>query len=83
MNEDDAKVKRVFVDTANGGKPHRCHDSLEDRFFEVRRLKDLKDYGEVYIDSSLFPGMWANLRVLVIDHGVRAFYFAWSWMGGS
>ena len=73
-------VKRVFVDTANGAKPHRCYDPDGEEFFEVRRLRDLKDYGEVYIDSSLFPGMWADLRILVIDRGVRVFYFAWPWM---
>ena len=80
MGEDGVEVRRVFVDTANGAKPHRCYDPDRDEFFEVRRLKDLKDYGEVYIDSSLFPGMWADLRILVIDRGVGVFYFAWPWM---
>jgi len=72
-------VKRVFVDTAWNSKPHTCYDPAEDRFFEVEDLAELAGrYDEVYIDSTLFPNMWSQLKAL-ISNGVRVFHFAWPW----
>ncbi|MEM4021206.1 MAG: hypothetical protein QXI18_02370 [Nitrososphaerota archaeon] len=74
-------VRRVYVDTARNSKPHACYDPAEDRFFEVKDLAELAGkYDEIYLDSSIFPRMWDQLRAL-IDNGMRVFYFAkpWTW----
>jgi len=75
---DDVGVRRVFVDTAWNRKFHTCYDPLADRFFEARKLTDLKDYDEIYIDSLLFPGIWSELRDLIAD-GHRVYYFTRPW----
>ena len=73
-------TRRVFVDTAWNRKPHACYDPLTDRFFEARKLTDLKDYDEVYLDSLLFPGIWSELRELIAE-GRQVYYFTrpWRW----
>ena len=74
-------VRRVYVDTAWKSKPHTCYDPAEDRFFEVEDLAELVEkYNEIYVDSTIFPRMWGQLKAL-IDDGVRIFYFAkpWTW----
>ena len=73
-------VRRVFVDTAWNRKPHACYDPLTDRFFEARKLTDLKDYDEIYLDSLLFPGIWSELRELIAE-GRQVYYFTrpWRW----
>jgi len=71
---------KVFVDTAWNSKLHACYNPDANRFFEVRRLSDLKDYGEIYLDSLLFPGIWRELRGLIAD-GRRVYHFTrpWRW----
>ncbi|MEN2975446.1 MAG: hypothetical protein ABDH32_07755 [Candidatus Caldarchaeales archaeon] len=73
-------IKVVFIDTANNSKKHHCYDPDRDRFFEVDSLKELKDYDEIYIDSSIFPNMWSDLRQL-IAMGKKVYYFRrpWKW----
>ena len=72
-------VRRVYVDTAWKSKPHTCYDPADDRFFEVEDLAELAGkYDEIYVDSSIFPRMWDQLKAL-IDNGVRVFHFAWPW----
>jgi len=74
-------TRRVFVDIAWNSKPHICYDHSEDRFFEVNDLAELAGkYDEVYLDSTLFPNTWPQLKAL-IDNGARIFYFAkpWTW----
>jgi len=77
-------VRRVFVDTKwrskknRGSKMHVCYDPEKDIFFEVNELTELKDYDEIYLDSSLFPNMWQQLRELV-SNGRRVYYFTRSW----
>ena len=73
-------IRRVFVDTAWNRKPHACYDPLTDRFFEARKLTDLKDYDEIYLDSLLFPGIWSELRELIAE-GRQVYYFTrpWRW----
>jgi len=73
-------VRRVFVDTAWNRKPHACYDPLTDRFFEARKLTDLKDYDEIYLDSLLFPGIWSELRELIAESR-QVYYFTrpWRW----
>ena len=73
-------TRRVFVDTAWNRKPHACYDPLTDRFFEARKLTDLKDYDEIYLDSLLFPGIWSELRELIAE-GRQVYYFTrpWRW----
>ncbi|OYT67949.1 MAG: hypothetical protein B6U65_01200 [Candidatus Wolframiiraptor sp. EX4484-121] len=78
MGVDDVEVRRVFVDTAWNRKPHACYDPESDEFFEVQRLADLKDYEEIYLDSLLFPGIWSELRELIID-GHKVYHFTRSW----
>jgi len=80
MGEDGAEVRRVFVDTAWNSKPHACYDPLTDRFFEEDKLADLKDYDDIYLDSLLFPGIWSELRELIVD-GRRVYHFTrpWRW----
>ncbi len=65
---------KVFVDTAWNSKPHACYNPDANRFFEVRRLSDLKDYDEIYLDSLLLPGIWSELRGLIAD-GRRVYHF--------
>ena len=74
------RIKRVFVDTAWKGKLHACYDPLTDRFFEEDKLADLKDYDDIYLDSLLFPGIWSELRELIVD-GRRVYHFTrpWRW----
>jgi len=72
--------KRVFVDTAWNRKPHACYDPKIDKFFEVKRLTDLKHYDELYLDSLLFLGIWSELRKLIADgHKVHYFTRPWTW----
>jgi len=77
-------VRRVFVDTKwrsrknRGSKMHLCYDPEKDIFFEVNELTELKDYDEIYLDSSLFPNMWQQLREL-ISNGRRVYYFTRPW----
>ncbi len=49
-------------------------------FFKVDSLTELNDYDEIYLDSSLFPSMWQQLREL-ISNGKRVYYFTrpWKW----
>jgi len=72
---------RVFIDTAWNSKSHVCYDPAKDKFFEVNDLAELSGkYDEVYLDSTIFPNMWPQLKAL-IDDGARVFYFAkpWTW----
>jgi hypothetical protein len=79
-------ARRVFVDTKwrsrknRGSKMHVCYDPQNDVFFEVNELTELKDYDEIYLDSSLFSNMWQQLRELV-SNGRRVYYFTrpWKW----
>ena len=73
-------IRRVFIDTAWNSKKHVCYDSEKDVFFEVDSLAELKDYDEIYLDSSIFPNMWQQLRD-VISNGKRVYYFTrpWKW----
>ncbi|MEM1976384.1 MAG: hypothetical protein QXX29_00605 [Nitrososphaerota archaeon] len=74
-------VRRVYVDTAWKSKLHTCYDPVEDRFFEVEDLAELAEkYNKVYIDNTIFPRMWPQLKAL-IDNGVKVFYFTrpWTW----
>jgi hypothetical protein len=79
-------IRRVFVDTKWNPRKHRdskmhvCYDPQNDIFFEVNELTELKDYDEIYLDSSLFPNMWQQLREL-ISNGRRVYYFTrpWKW----
>jgi len=77
-------IRSVFVDTMwsprkhRGSKKHLCYDPQNDVFFEVDELTELKDYDEIYLDSSLFPNMWQQLREL-ISNGRRIYYFNRSW----
>ena len=73
-------VKRVFVDTARNEKLHACYDPGIDKFFEVMNLSELRDYDEIYLDSSLFPNMWGSLRELIIFDGRRVYHFSWPWI---
>jgi len=72
--------RRVFIDTAWNSKKHTCYDPSKDIFFEVNNLTELKDYDEIYLDSSIFPNMWQQLREL-ISNGRRIYYFTrpWKW----
>ncbi len=74
-------TKRVFIDTSWNSKPHICYDPEKDVFFEVDDLRELPEgYDEIYVDSSIFPNMWEQLKPLIYD-GRRVFYFArpWKW----
>jgi len=73
-------TRRVFVDTAWKSKKHTCYDPDRDFFFEIDSLIEFKDYDEVYLDGSLFPNMWQQLREL-ISNGKRVYYFTrpWKW----
>jgi len=70
--------ERVFVDTAWNSKPHACYDPHADKFFEVERLMDLGNYEEIYLDSLLFPGIWSELRELIVN-GCKVYHFTRSW----
>ena len=71
---------RVFVDTAWNSKKHTCYDPIKDAFFEVDSLVELKDYQEMYLDSSIFPNMWQQLRE-IINEGEKVYHFTrpWKW----
>jgi len=73
-------IRRVFIDTAWNSKKHVCYDPDKDSFFEVDSLAELKDYDEIYLDSSIFPNMWQQLRES-INNGKRIYYFTrpWKW----
>jgi len=73
-------TKRVFIDTAWNSKKHVCYDPEGDVFFEVNSLTEFKGYDEVYLDSSIFPNMWKQLKE-VISNGRRVYYFTrpWKW----
>ena len=78
--------RRIFIDTKwdpkknNNSKKHACYDPEKDVFIEVDSLTELKDYDEIYLDSSLFPNMWQQLRD-VISNGKSVYYFTrpWKW----
>jgi len=72
-------VSMVFVDTG-WSKPHACYDPDAERFFNVGSLLELRGYRRIFLDSSLFPGMWSELKELVPD-GVEVYYFTrpWRW----
>jgi hypothetical protein len=73
-------VRRVFIDNAWKSKKYTCYDPDRDIFFEVDSLIELEDYDEIYLDGSLFPNMWQQLREL-ISNGRRIYYFTrpWKW----
>jgi len=79
-------VRKVFVDTKWDARKHRdskkhiCYDPEKDVFIEVDSLIELKDYDEIYLDSSIFPNMWQQLRE-VVSNGRRVYYFTrpWKW----
>jgi len=79
-------ARRIFVDTKwspkknKNSRKHVCYDPDKDLFFEVDSLTELKDYDEIYLDSSLFPNMWQQLRELV-SNGKSVYYFTspWKW----
>jgi hypothetical protein len=72
--------RRVFIDTAWNSKKHTCYDPEKNIFFKVDSLIELKDYDEIYLDSSLFPNMWQQLRELT-SNGKSVYYFTrpWKW----
>jgi len=72
--------RRVFIDTAWNSKKHTCYDPGKDLFFEVIDLAELKEYDEIYLDSSLFPNMWQQLKE-VINNSRKVYYFTrpWKW----
>ena len=70
----------VFVDTAWNRKPHACYDPDADKFFEAERLMDLRNYEGIYLDSLLFPGIWSELRELLIVNGRGVYHFTRPWM---
>jgi len=78
-------ARRIFVDTKwdpkkNKNSKHVCYDPDKDVFFEVDSLAELKEYDEIYLDSSIFPNMWKQLRELV-SNGKSVYYFTrpWKW----
>ncbi|MCL7383019.1 MAG: hypothetical protein LZ174_01805 [Thaumarchaeota archaeon] len=73
-------VRRIFIDTAWRSKKYTCYDPDRDTFFEVDSLTELEDYDEIYLDGSLFPNMWQQLKEL-ISNGRRVYYFTrpWKW----
>jgi len=73
-------MSKVFIDIAWNSKKHVCYDTDRDLFFEVDSLAELKDYDEIYLDNSLFPDMWQQLRE-VISNGKNVYYFTrpWKW----
>ena len=79
-------ARRAFIDTKwdpkknKNSKKHTGYDPDKDVFIEVVNPTELKDYDEIYLDSSLFPNMWKQLRELV-SNGRKAYYFAkpWKW----
>lgn len=77
---DENIVRIVFVDTANNSKKHCCYDPVKDEFFEADSLIDLRDYDEIYLDSSIFHNMWSDIREL-LNMGKRVYYFRrpWKW----
>jgi len=78
--------RRIFIDTKwnpkkhENSKKHTCYHPDKDLFFEVDSLTELKEYDEIYLDSSIFPDMWRQLEELV-SNGRRVYYFArpWQW----
>jgi hypothetical protein len=78
--------RRIFIDTKwnpkknNNSRKHVCYDPEKDVFFEIDSLTELKDYDEIYLDSSIFPNMWQQLREL-ISNGRKIYYFTrpWKW----
>jgi len=78
--------RMVFIDTKwnpkknNNSKKHACYDPEKDVFFEVDSLTELKEYDEIYLDSSIFPNMWQQLKE-VISNGRKVYYFTrpWKW----
>jgi len=75
-----SKMSKTFIDTAWNSKKHVCYDPEKDIFFEVNSLAELKDYDEIYLDSSIFPDMWTQLREVMND-GKKVYYFTrpWKW----
>jgi len=77
--------RRIFINTKwnpkkNQNSKHVCYDPEKDVFFEVDNLAELKDYDEIYLDSSIFPNIWKQLRE-VISNGKSVYYFTkpWKW----
>jgi len=79
-------MARTFVDTKwnpkkhQNSKKHVCYDPEKDIFIEVDYLAEFKEYDEIYLDSSIFPNMWQQLREL-LSNGKRVYYFTrpWKW----
>jgi len=77
--------RRIFIDTKwnpkkNKNSKHVCYDPERDVFIEVDSLAELKEYDEIYLDSSIFPNIWKQLRELV-SSGKSVYYFTspWKW----
>jgi len=78
--------RRIFIDTKwnpkknKNSRKHVCYDPDKDLFFEVDSLAELKEYDEIYLDSSIFPNIWKQLRELV-SSGKSVYYFTspWKW----
>jgi len=78
--------RKIFIDTKwnpkkhENSKKHACYDPEKDVFIEFDSLIELKDYDEIYLDSSIFPNMWRQLRELV-SNGKSVYYFTkpWKW----
>lgn len=68
------ELSKIFVDTAWASKKHMCYDPEKNIFFEVDDPTKFRDYGEIFLDSSLFPNMWQQLREL-ISNGKKVYYF--------
>ena len=79
-------ARRIFLDTKwnpkknKNSKKHACYDPEKDVFIEFDSLIELKDYDEIYLDSSIFPNIWKQLRELV-SNGKSVYYFTrpWKW----
>jgi len=60
-------ARRIFIDTGwnpkknKNSRKHVFYDPSKDIFFEVDSLTELKDYDEIYLDSSIFPNIWKQL----------------------
>jgi len=78
-------ARRIFIDTKwnpkkNQNSKHTCYDPEKDLFFGVDSLAELKDHDEIFLDSSIFPNIWKQLRE-VISNGKSVYYFTkpWKW----
>ena len=77
-------ARRIFIDTKwnpkknKNSKKHVCYDPEKDVFIEFDSLTELKEYDEIFLDSSIFPNIWKQLRELV-SNGKSVYYFTRSW----